>query len=87
MGANRRTGKEVEFSQPLKGSALIKGAEGSQVVLDLAMETKQRIVATSSGLSPAGLDYALLTEAELAKQKKKREKELAKLKKGKNNPE
>jgi hypothetical protein len=40
MGANRRTGKEVEFSQPLKGSALIKGAEGSQVVLDLAMETK-----------------------------------------------
>lgn len=40
----RRAGKEVEFSQPLKGSALIKGVEGTQVVLDLAMDTKQRII-------------------------------------------
>lgn len=41
--ATRRSGKEVEFSQPLKGSALIKGVEGTQVVLDLAIEAKQRI--------------------------------------------
>lgn len=38
--ATRRAGKDVEFSQPLKGNALIKGNEGTQVVLDLTMESK-----------------------------------------------
>lgn len=71
----RRTGKEVEFSHPLKGNALIRGSEGSQVVLDLTTETKQKIVAGANALQPAGLDYLLLSEAELAKQRKKREKE------------
>lgn len=80
QAATRRTGKEVEFSQPLKGNALIRGSEGSQVVLDLTLETKQKIVSASSDLQPAGLEYLLRSEAELAKQRKKREKELARRK-------
>ena len=67
MIANRRTTKEVEFTHPLKGSALIKGTEGTQVVLDLVMDAKQRIVSNSGEANQSSLSFHLLTEAELLK--------------------
>ena len=74
MIANRRATKEVEFTQPLKGSALIKVAEGTQVVLDLVMDAKQRIVSNSGEANQSSLSFHLLTEAEMMKLKKKRDK-------------